>query len=175
MFGQQESRRGVADEIPFPQVPARHSVEGDRGRERDGREDEEGKPEVHAHRISSNGPISSHSHIVTCTDQHPKDERSKGERAKETASGVKGLVAAVHGVGEKVRGGFNAGVDRAFNDVCEPPAELFPHLGVLDEWRCDEDGEGKVWRESQNPTAPPSVDNGNRDEAFLSVKREDVC
>ena len=130
-------------DIPFPQVPARPSGDIERKRH-----EEEGiEAEAHLHRITSKGPVSSHSHIETCTETHPTGERSTGEKVKESASGAKGLVAAVHGVGEKIRGGFNAGVDRAFNDVCEPPEELFPHLGVLQEFKCDEDGEGTVWRE----------------------------
>lgn len=35
----------------------------------------------------------------------------------DALNGVKGAFAAVHGAGEKIRGEFNAGVDRAFNDV----------------------------------------------------------
>ena len=138
-FGQQEPEK-TAPGI-FPQMPGGLPSE----KEWERRDDEEA--DAHIHRVSSTGPMSSHSHLVTCTETHPKDERSTGEKAKEMASGAKGLVAAVHGVGEKIRGGFNAGVDRAFNDVCEPNGESFPHLGVLEEWKCDEDGEGKVWRE----------------------------
>jgi len=44
------------------------------------------------------------------------DNRSTGAKVKESASGVKGLVAAVHGAGETLRGTFNKEVDRAFND-----------------------------------------------------------
>jgi len=161
-FGQQQPpEKAAAGEIPFPQAPARHSGERERGG--NGEED----PDAHLHRISSNGPVSSHSHLVTCTETHPKDERSVGERAKESASGAKGLVAAVHGVGEKIRGGFNAGVDRAFNDVCEPHGESFPHLGVLEEWKCDEDGEGEVWREESVERKRASVDSLRG--------REEVC
>jgi len=31
--------------------------------------------------------------------------------------GIGGVFAAVHGAGEKIRGEFNAGVDRAFDEV----------------------------------------------------------
>lgn len=35
---------------------------------------------------------------------------------KEGASGIKGALAGVHGMGEKIRGEFNAGVDQAFHE-----------------------------------------------------------
>ena len=46
------------------------------------------------------------------------DTRPTSSKIKESASGVKGLVAAAHGMGEMVRGNINAGVDRVLNDVC---------------------------------------------------------
>lgn len=46
------------------------------------------------------------------------NNRPTSSKLKESASGVKGLAAAVHGAGEMIRGNINAGVDRAFNDVC---------------------------------------------------------
>jgi hypothetical protein len=52
--------------------------------------------------------------------------RPTSSKIKESASGVKGLAAAIHGAGEAIRGNFNAGVDRAFNDVCVPI--IFPPL-----------------------------------------------
>jgi len=48
------------------------------------------------------------------------EKRSTGAKVRESASGVKGLVAAVHGAGETLRGTFNKEVDRAFHDVCDP-------------------------------------------------------
>ena len=43
------------------------------------------------------------------------------------------MLAAAHGAGEKIRGEFNSGVDRTFNEVCapiEPPnGPGFPSLG----------------------------------------------
>lgn len=39
-----------------------------------------------------------------------------GEKVHGGASGVKGVVAAVHGAGEALRGTFNREVDRAFHD-----------------------------------------------------------
>lgn len=54
------------------------------------------------------------------------DTRPTSSKIKESASGAKGLVAAVHGVGETIRGNVNATVDRAFNDVCLPI--IFPAL-----------------------------------------------
>jgi len=44
------------------------------------------------------------------------EKRSTGAKVRESASGVKGLVAAVHGAGETLRGTFNKEVDRAFHD-----------------------------------------------------------
>jgi len=44
------------------------------------------------------------------------NNRPTSSKLKESASGVKGLAAAVHGAGEMIRGNINAGVDRAFND-----------------------------------------------------------
>jgi hypothetical protein len=49
------------------------------------------------------------------------DARLTSAKVKESASGVKGLAAAVHGAGETIRGNLNASVDRAFNDVCAAP------------------------------------------------------
>jgi len=46
------------------------------------------------------------------------DNRTTSAKVKESASGVKGLAAAVHGVGETLRGEFNAGVDGLVGDVC---------------------------------------------------------
>ena len=62
------------------------------------------------------------------------DNRTTGAKVKESASGVKGLAAAVHGAGEALRGTFNKEVDRAFGDVCAPSFPRFPHLGVLGEF-----------------------------------------
>ena len=42
--------------------------------------------------------------------------------------------------------GFETGVDRAFNDVCTPPSPLFPHLGALKDFECDEEKVGAVWQ-----------------------------
>jgi len=44
------------------------------------------------------------------------ENRSTGAKVRESASGAKGLVAAVHGAGETLRGTFNREVDRAFHD-----------------------------------------------------------
>jgi hypothetical protein len=67
--------------------------------------------------------------------------RSTGSKVKEMAHGVKGLFAAVHGAGEKARGDFNAGVDRTFNEVCDPYPVPFPSLRQLGEFAEDGDGE----------------------------------
>lgn len=55
------------------------------------------------------------------------DNRTTSEKVKESASGVKGLVAAVHGVGETLRGEFNAGVDGLVGDVSSFPSPFLPH------------------------------------------------
>ena len=41
------------------------------------------------------------------------------DNSKSTSglSGIKSAIAGVHGLGEKVRGEFNAGVDRTFDEV----------------------------------------------------------
>jgi hypothetical protein len=70
------------------------------------------------------------------------DNRTTGAKIKESASGVKGLVAAVHGAGEALRGNFNKEVDRAFGDVCAPSFPRFPHLGVLGEFSLEG---GRFW------------------------------
>jgi hypothetical protein len=67
------------------------------------------------------------------------DNRSTGSKVKEMAHGVKGLVAAVHGAGESVRGQFNAGVDHTFDQVCDPV--LFPSLRPLSVFAEDSEGE----------------------------------
>jgi hypothetical protein len=60
------------------------------------------------------------------------DKRSTAAKVKESASGVKGMIAAVHGAGEKIRGEFNSGVDRAFNEVCDdPPSSIFPSFKTV--------------------------------------------
>lgn len=46
------------------------------------------------------------------------DTRTTGSKLKESASGAKGLAAAIHGTGEILRGNINAAVDRAVKDVC---------------------------------------------------------
>jgi hypothetical protein len=45
------------------------------------------------------------------------DHRPTGEKIKEAGEHVKGWFAAVHGMGEKIRGEFGAGVDRMANEV----------------------------------------------------------
>jgi hypothetical protein len=62
-------------------------------------------------------------------------------KLKQSASGIKGLAAAVHGAGEAIRGNFNAGVDKAFHDVCAPSSVIvFPDLRVLGkEFGCEDE------------------------------------
>lgn len=42
---------------------------------------------------------------------------STGASAKDAGTAVKNVFAGIHGAGEKLRGEFNAGVDRAFDSV----------------------------------------------------------
>lgn len=78
----------------------------------------------------------------TTTTTAPVDsDRSTGSKVKEMAHGVKGLFAAAHGAGETVRGSFNAGVDRRFNEVLDPHPIPFPSLRPLKEFAEDEEGE----------------------------------
>jgi len=49
-------------------------------------------------------------HSSTTTTGDGKDS------VKEGVQGVKGVLAGIHGVGEKVRGELNAGIDEAFNE-----------------------------------------------------------
>lgn len=45
---------------------------------------------------------------------------------RQTTNPVKAGFAAVHGLGETVRGAFNSAVDGAFNEVCFRSLILFP-------------------------------------------------
>jgi len=60
------------------------------------------------------------SHTNTNTTQ-TSGGRGTNQGVKQAASSVGGVFAAVHGAGEKIRGEFNAGVDRTFN---EPEGEV---------------------------------------------------
>ncbi|TVY39693.1 hypothetical protein LOCC1_G005385 [Lachnellula occidentalis] len=51
-----------------------------------------------------------------------------GQKSQSAASSVGGVVAGIHGAGEKLRGEFNAGVDRAFNE----PQGAVKNQGVAD-------------------------------------------
>jgi len=41
---------------------------------------------------------------------------STGSKIREAGGGIKGVLAGIHGVGEKVRGEFNSAVDEGFNE-----------------------------------------------------------
>lgn len=73
------------------------------------------------------GDATGRSEVINTTTA--TDTRPTSSKIKESASGVKGLAAAVHGAGETIRGNVNATVDRAFNDVGLPIT--FPTLGNL--------------------------------------------
>lgn len=70
---------------------------------------------------------------------------------------AKGVFAAIHGAGESIRGNFNAGVDRAFQDVCEPPEPSFPRLGALRDFECEEERVGDVWLDPVTPPIPSTT------------------
>ncbi|PSS28059.1 hypothetical protein M430DRAFT_55466 [Amorphotheca resinae ATCC 22711] len=53
----------------------------------------------------------SHHHSTAADTAH-----HTGDKFHESASGLKGLVAAVHGAGESLRGNINAEIDRLFHD-----------------------------------------------------------
>jgi hypothetical protein len=97
---------------------------------------------------------------ATTAPTKPVDsDRSTGSKVKEMAHGVKGLFAAVHGAGENVRGSFNAGVDRTFNEVLNPHPIPFPSLRPLGEFA--EDGEFPA--EVFTPTKFRCLDYGRGD------------
>ncbi|KAL3426892.1 hypothetical protein PVAG01_00401 [Phlyctema vagabunda] len=56
-------------------------------------------------------PQTTHTTTTTTTTQP-----TTGEKVKQGATGVKGAIAAVHGVGETMRGKFNSKVDQQFNE-----------------------------------------------------------
>ena len=54
-----------------------------------------------------------------------------GGGVKDAAGGVKNVIAGIHGAGEKLRGEFNAGVDKTFHEVrCICPS--LPFYIILD-------------------------------------------
>ena len=88
------------------------------------------------------GGRSTHMGSGTSSTAAPVDsDRSAGSKVKEMAEGVKGLFAAAHGAGETVRGTFNAGVDKRFNEVLNPFPIPFPSLRPLEEFAEDSEGE----------------------------------
>jgi hypothetical protein len=54
---------------------------------------------------------------------------SSSNKVAQAGEFTKNMLAAAHGAGEKLRGEFNEGVDRTFNEVCDPPDPGFPLLG----------------------------------------------
>lgn len=69
---------------------------------------------------STYNPDSHHHSTAADTAHHT------GDKFHESASGLKGLVAAVHGAGESLRGNINAEIDRLFHDVLSPPFSPLP-------------------------------------------------
>jgi len=67
---------------------------------------------------SSSAPNTTESHGPAVSTNYNNVERTSAADSNDSSGpkGVKGLAAAVHGVGEKIRGKFNGGVDETFND-----------------------------------------------------------
>jgi hypothetical protein len=66
------------------------------------------------HRPAAHGPSAGYG------DNVEKDDRSASQALKDSGKGVTGILAGIHGVGEKIRGKVNAGVDDTFHEVCYP-------------------------------------------------------
>jgi hypothetical protein len=64
-------------------------------------------------------PSTTESHGPAVSTNYNNVERTSGSESTGSSGpkGVKGIAAAVHGAGEKIRGKFNGGVDDAFNEV----------------------------------------------------------
>jgi len=61
--------------------------------------------------------VSSNPAHPSASTTHPTQSATGGSGGlKEGVQGVKGVLAGIHGIGEKVRGEFNEGVDQAFNE-----------------------------------------------------------
>jgi len=65
----------------------------------------------------TNAPLNTSSNYGTSTTStaHPTTS-STGSKMKEAGSGIKAVLAGIHGAGEKLRGEFNSGVDCTFNE-----------------------------------------------------------
>jgi len=61
---------------------------------------------------ATNAGVGAAGNTTTTTGTGP----TAGTKIREGASGVKGVLAAVHGAGEALRGNFNAAVDRTFDE-----------------------------------------------------------
>ena len=66
------------------------------------------------HRPAAHGPSAGYG------DNVEKDDRSARQALKDSGKGVTGILAGIHGVGEKIRGTVNAGIDDTFQEVCYP-------------------------------------------------------
>lgn len=73
--------------------------------------------------ITPSGPLSGKTHTPSRTANPPSNSGEK------TGDGIKGAFAGIHGMGEKARGEFNAGVDRTFDEV-RPPSSAF-HFNIM--------------------------------------------
>jgi len=69
-------------------------------------------------KASAGAPNTTESHGPAVSTNYNNVERVSGDETSSGGNkgGVKGVAAAVHGLGEKVRGTFNKGVDDAFHE-----------------------------------------------------------
>jgi len=65
---------------------------------------------------SANAPLNTTSAYGTSTHPNTTSTSTTHGTKSSKLNEVKGVVAAIHGAGEKLRGEFNSGVDRAFNE-----------------------------------------------------------
>jgi len=61
-------------------------------------------------------PTAAHGPSAGYDDKVEKDDRSASQALKDSGKGVTGMLAGIHGVGEKIRGKVNAGIDDSFHE-----------------------------------------------------------
>lgn len=103
------------------------------------------------------GPAAANTYTGSASESRSS---TTGSKAEDVAQGVKGLFAAVHGAGESIRGEFNAGVDRSFNEVLEPHPIPFPSLRPLSAYA--EEGDGEFPASVYMPSSPVSQHSQGR-------------
>jgi len=64
------------------------------------------------------GPLSGNTHVTpgTAKPTPGPTTSSSTTSGEKTGDGIKGIFAGIHGMGEKARGEFNAGVDKTFDE-----------------------------------------------------------